>query len=109
MKRKPGSGSLYSEQNVNSVDYSDVQGLAKYGYRDLVEATYFLLTVRKADALADLKARHSERLVIVTVDMTDTAGLRRVVDESFAQLGRIDVIVSNAGYGASGRLHACWT
>src|SRR5207248_9131419 len=34
------------------VEYSDVQGLAKYGYRDLVEAKYFLLTVRKSDAAA---------------------------------------------------------
>jgi NAD(P)-dependent dehydrogenase (short-subunit alcohol dehydrogenase family) len=59
-------------------------------------------TVRKADALADLKAQHSERLLIVTVDMTDTAGLRRVVDEAFDQLGRVDVIVSNAGYGLFG-------
>ena len=46
------SGSLYSEQNVKTVDYSDVQGLAKYGYRDLVEARYFLLTVRNARAAA---------------------------------------------------------
>jgi deferrochelatase/peroxidase EfeB len=37
---------------VNPVDYSDVQGLAKYGYRDLVEARYFLVTVRKPDAAA---------------------------------------------------------
>ena len=37
---------------MNPVDYSDVQGLAKYGYRDLVEAKYFLLTVRKSDAAA---------------------------------------------------------
>lgn len=59
-------------------------------------------TVRKADALVDLKAQHGERLLVVTVDMTDTAGLKRAVDESFAQLGRIDVVVSNAGYGLFG-------
>jgi NAD(P)-dependent dehydrogenase (short-subunit alcohol dehydrogenase family) len=34
--------------------------------------------------------------------MTDTATLRRAVDESFARLGRIDVVVSNAGYGLFG-------
>jgi NAD(P)-dependent dehydrogenase (short-subunit alcohol dehydrogenase family) len=59
-------------------------------------------TVRKADALADLKAQHGERLLVVTVDVTDTAILRRAVDESFDRLGRIDVIVSNAGYGLFG-------
>ena len=59
-------------------------------------------TVRKADALADLPTQHAERLLVVTVDMTDTAGLRRTVDEAFARFGRIDVIVSNAGYGLFG-------
>jgi len=59
-------------------------------------------TVRKADALAELKTKYGQQLQVVTVDMTDTAGLRRVVDESFARLGRIDVIVSNAGYGLFG-------
>jgi deferrochelatase/peroxidase EfeB len=37
---------------VNPLDFSDVQGLAKYGYRDLVQARYFLLAVRKRDAAA---------------------------------------------------------
>jgi len=59
-------------------------------------------TVRKADALADLQTQHAERLLVVTVDMTDTAGLRRTVDAAFARFGRIDVIVSNAGYGLFG-------
>jgi deferrochelatase/peroxidase EfeB len=38
---------------VNPVDYSDVQGLAKYGYHRLVEAKYFLLTVRDVRAAAE--------------------------------------------------------
>lgn len=37
---------------MNPVDYSDVQGLAKYGYHKLVEARYFLLTVRNPSAAA---------------------------------------------------------
>jgi NAD(P)-dependent dehydrogenase (short-subunit alcohol dehydrogenase family) len=36
------------------------------------------------------------------LDVTDTAAIRKVVDSSFAELGRIDVIVSNAGYGLFG-------
>ena len=59
-------------------------------------------TVRKADALAELKTMHREQLLVVTVDITDTAGSRRTVDEAFARLGRIDVVVSNAGYGLFG-------
>ena len=34
--------------------------------------------------------------------MTDTAAVRTVVDRSFANLGRVDVVVSNAGYGLFG-------
>ena len=36
------------------------------------------------------------------LDVTDTAAIREVVERSFARLGRIDVIVSNAGYGLFG-------
>lgn len=35
---------------MTPVDYSDIQGLAAYGYRDLVEATYVLLRIRNAAA-----------------------------------------------------------
>jgi deferrochelatase/peroxidase EfeB len=37
---------------VSSVEYSDVQGLARFGYRELVEARYYLLTIRDAAAAA---------------------------------------------------------
>ena len=36
------------------------------------------------------------------LDVTDTAAIHDVVDRTFEQLGRIDVVVSNAGYGLSG-------
>ena len=59
-------------------------------------------TVRRADTLDDLAARHGDRLRVVTLDMTDTAAMRQEVARAFSQLGRIDVIVSNAGYGLFG-------
>ena len=34
--------------------------------------------------------------------MTDTTAIRDVVERSFAELGRIDVVISNAGYGLFG-------
>jgi len=34
--------------------------------------------------------------------MTDSAAVRRVVDRAFAELGQIDVVVNNAGYGLFG-------
>ena len=59
-------------------------------------------TVRRADSLDDLAARHGGRLHVVTLDVTDTAAVVQAVARAFAQLGRIDVVVSNAGYGLFG-------
>src|SRR5579862_1474043 len=59
-------------------------------------------TVRKMDAMNDLKAKYTELLWLEHLDMTDLSGIRRVVEKAFADLGRIDVIVSNAGYGLFG-------
>jgi NAD(P)-dependent dehydrogenase (short-subunit alcohol dehydrogenase family) len=56
-------------------------------------------TVRRPDALDDLRDRYGDRLWVASLDVTDTAAVRRVVDRAFAELGRIDIIVSNAGYG----------
>lgn len=58
-------------------------------------------TVRRPDAVADLAGQYPERLVVETLDVTDTAALREVVDRTAAR-GRVDVVVSNAGYGLFG-------
>ncbi|TVT39331.1 SDR family oxidoreductase [Hymenobacter setariae] len=59
-------------------------------------------TVRNATALTDLQARYGDRLWVATLDLTDPAAIRRVVDAAFAELGRIEVVVSNAAYGLFG-------
>lgn len=56
-------------------------------------------TLRRPEQLDDLARRHGDRLWRRALDVTDTAALRDVVDQAFAALGRIDVVVSNAGYG----------
>ncbi|OUJ70594.1 SDR family oxidoreductase [Hymenobacter crusticola] len=59
-------------------------------------------TLRKPDALDDLKAQYGEQLWVAALDVTDTAAVRRVVDQAFADLGRIDVVVNNAAYALFG-------
>jgi NAD(P)-dependent dehydrogenase (short-subunit alcohol dehydrogenase family) len=59
-------------------------------------------TARRPEALDDLATGHTDRLWRAALDVTDTSAMRTVVDRAFADLGRIDVIVSNAGYGLFG-------
>jgi NAD(P)-dependent dehydrogenase (short-subunit alcohol dehydrogenase family) len=59
-------------------------------------------TLRRAEQLDDLAARYRDRLWVRVLDVTDTARMRRVVVEAFADLHRIDVVVSNAGFGVFG-------
>ena len=59
-------------------------------------------TLRRMDALDDLRARHGDRLWVAPLDVTDLPRVRAVIDRAFAELGRIDVVVSNAGYGLFG-------
>jgi NAD(P)-dependent dehydrogenase (short-subunit alcohol dehydrogenase family) len=59
-------------------------------------------TVRKLDSMDDLKGKHGDQLSLAHLDMTDLPEIRKVVDKAFAELGSIDVIVSNAGYGLFG-------
>jgi NAD(P)-dependent dehydrogenase (short-subunit alcohol dehydrogenase family) len=59
-------------------------------------------TIRNPDSISDLKARHGDALWLATLDVTDARAIRRVVSRAFGELGRIDVVVSNAGYGLFG-------
>ena len=59
-------------------------------------------TIRRPGVLDTLLERHPETLQVLSLDVTDTAAVRRTVDDAFARAGRVDVVVSNAGYGLFG-------
>jgi NAD(P)-dependent dehydrogenase (short-subunit alcohol dehydrogenase family) len=59
-------------------------------------------TVRKEGSVDDLKEAYGEQLRVAHLDVTDTQEIRAVVNEAFVALGRIDVVVNNAGFGLFG-------
>lgn len=59
-------------------------------------------TVRKMDSMNDLKAQYGDLLWLAYLDVTDTPEIHQVVNKAFTDLGKIDVVVNNAGYGLFG-------
>jgi NAD(P)-dependent dehydrogenase (short-subunit alcohol dehydrogenase family) len=59
-------------------------------------------TVRDLWVIDDLKAEYGDRLWLAELDLSEISSIRRLVDRAWAALGRIDVVVSNAGYGLVG-------
>jgi NAD(P)-dependent dehydrogenase (short-subunit alcohol dehydrogenase family) len=59
-------------------------------------------TVRDTGKVEDLLDRYPQTFEAPVLDVTDTAAIRDVVGRAFADLGRIDVVISNAGYGLFG-------
>lgn len=68
----------------------------------LVRGDRVAATLRTPAALDDLAAQYGDQLWVRALDVTDTTQIREVVDAAFAELGRIDVVVSNAGYAVFG-------
>lgn len=59
-------------------------------------------TVRDTKKINELVTRYPDTFIAEILDVTDTAAIRTVVDRTFERLQRIDVVISNAGYGLFG-------
>ena len=59
-------------------------------------------TLRRPGALAPLEKAHGDHLDVVLLDLTKPESIASAVQEAFQRHDRIDVIISNAGYGLFG-------
>jgi NAD(P)-dependent dehydrogenase (short-subunit alcohol dehydrogenase family) len=62
------------------------------------------ICARREERLADTKARVEDlgrKCLSVTADVSEPADCQRVVDETLATFGRLDVLVNNAGVGTA--------
>ncbi|PMR71956.1 SDR family NAD(P)-dependent oxidoreductase [Billgrantia endophytica] len=59
-------------------------------------------TARNVEAARGAFTEHTERLLILPLDMTDPAGPQAVAEAAIERFGTVDVLVNNAGYGQLG-------
>ncbi len=70
--------------------------------RLLAQGNTVIATVRRPGTLAQLEQEYRERLDIVQLDLVEPQSITSAVEGAFERHGRIDVVVSNAGYGLFG-------
>ena len=54
-------------------------------------------TARKLEDVADFKERFGDAVLLLALDVTDSAQVEQVVDLAYAHFGRLDILVNNAG------------
>ena len=61
-------------------------------------------TARDASSLDDLVATYGDRVLALTLDVTDRAACFAAVAQAHERFGRLDIVVNNAGYGHFGMI-----
>lgn len=63
------------------------------------------LVARSQDKLESIKSRLGEQHEVFVCDLADLAAAARLVTEVIEQMGRLDVLINNAGVGGGGAVH----
>src|SRR5262245_2537525 len=61
-------------------------------------------TARDLKSLSPLAAEYRDSVLPLQLDVTDHDAVATAVDQAYGRFGRLDVVVSNAGYGLLGAL-----
>jgi SDR family mycofactocin-dependent oxidoreductase len=64
---------------------------------DYVNPTYPMATQDDLDETIALVEKHDRRIIARRADVRDRAAMKAVVDEAVAELGRLDIVIANAG------------
>ncbi|MDO5605827.1 MAG: SDR family NAD(P)-dependent oxidoreductase [Paracoccus sp. (in: a-proteobacteria)] len=59
-------------------------------------------TVRNLDSIADLVEKYGDALLPIRLDVTDREGVFAAVRQAHDHFGRLDIVLSNAGFGMMG-------
>jgi len=85
------------------------KGFGRVLIEELLKQTDSLVvaTARDVSTLDDLRKEFGDRILTLTLDVTNADHIKNAVEKTLQKFSRIDVLVNNAGYGFGGAIEEC--